>query len=462
MNARIRAQGNQGITVIGASSSSSSSHLRSSKLSLLSGRGRLLRLFLLFAAINAYLQFAWHNHFILSLEEGGENTPDEDHRGDASARPGKSVVVRILTNTTSTTNTTNATVSSRALHNRSLFFKPGSLKLSRKETIARCYRGPPENRYRHSKKPGSCLYSERHNLAFWLTGKAASSTIRSMAAQFWNVSAIKCSRLRESDYPNVTRIVTTRHPLDRFISSYKEVCYRLNLFNNKNPMKSVGIPKFHGFMDVVQNMTLIEKLDVLQAKSPDMLGVKMRMLQLFLDEWQGEIFDVHLAPQVELVMYVPGQEKMAQFDTVMETETLFRDLQSLGHRSGVVVTTAANNTTNVEMRARSRPYDSVDLSLLSEAALQKVCRIYARDFCCLNYPLPEPCRRRRRQHQQQQEQRDDGEQQYQYQVNNNKQQHGIANNDNTTTTRATASSMVMCEWVDDPEESDKVIKATLV
>lgn len=75
---------------------------------------------------------------------------------------------------------------------------------------------------------------------------------------------------------------------------------------------------------------------------------------------------------------------MNRYDVVMDTESLTEDLEDLAERVGAPRPAVPHS--------RSRKSDVLDLPSISNATRRKICRLTARDFCCLNYRMPEACR----------------------------------------------------------------------
>lgn len=110
------------------------------------------------------------------------------------------------------------------------------------------------------------------------------------------------------------------------------------------------------------------------------------MFEAFVQDYDREHnFDRHLDSQT-VKLWDPYGTGMARYDYVMETANLTQDLHVLADWVGAPLYPS-------EVKARRRTSDRLDVESLQDATIQKICRLFALDYCCLNYELPPACQR---------------------------------------------------------------------
>jgi len=147
------------------------------------------------------------------------------------------------------------------------------------------------------------------------------------------------------------------------------------------------IPKAYSrFLLVLDGKSEKEKQAIFRAETPELLRLKTKMFETFVHDYDGEtIFDRHLNSQT-IKLWDPYGPGMAKYDYIMEVPTLTQDLAFVANWVG-----APQYQTDV--KARNRETVHIDLESLSDETVQKICHLFALDYCCLNYELPPACQR---------------------------------------------------------------------
>jgi len=296
-------------------------------------------------------------------------------------------------------------------------FEPGSLPLNRSETISQCYAGPGSG----IRKIGcGCAWSDKYKLLFWYVGKTGSSTQRvvmkdSFEAEYKGQNK-PCKKFADKlETKSALKVVVTRHPIDLFISAVKEMFFRSRVFEEQTKN---NIPVEYGrFLKLLDGMDLKEKKKVEEAETPEHLKIKNAIFETFVADYDGENpFDGHLPLQMTK-MFRPDTDHadLQQFDMVLESKNLTEGLATLARRVGASVPPPIKKRDSSIVKARSLNEDA-----FKDETYQQMCRVLAPDLCCLNYEMPEPCR------------------------------------------RAPAGKRVMCEWVVTKDGNNRAIKSVLV
>lgn len=259
-------------------------------------------------------------------------------------------------------------LSPRLPNDASNFFFPGSLNLTRWETLNKCYVDPqiysdhlPSNAY--------CVVSSKYKLIYYLVPKSGSSTNRevmtaSLAGR--ETTTKECDKLAEEEDYRVIGFV--RDPSKRIYSSYEEAIAR-----KLNDVES--IPKhFNRFVEGLPNYKAYEKL----FSQPHLLTARFEQ---FLDDWDGkELFDNHLSLQSPLLAYPSGLTR--QFIWLGEVGNLDADWKEVSSLLGFPSPTV--------IHGRSFPR-RMNISLVTPHAKRRMCHLLALDYCCLNFPFPPEC-----------------------------------------------------------------------
>jgi len=257
---------------------------------------------------------------------------------------------------------------------RERFFEPGSLSLSRTEALNRCYVERKERRSDFN----MCTVSDVYHITYFMLPKSGSSTGRHVMKDVKHgfsgkeISRPECNRkLRDSEFLN---IVSVRNPLTRFFASYDEAFVRKLPSQHRIPLK------YRKFMEPFQGWVYNDYAELFD----DPAGVRLltKSFETFVRDYDGEIvYDEHLqlqAPQ----LWDNSQDKMFQFDLAFDTKELDAKFHELAVR--------VNAPPPRVIRGRSYPR-RFNTSALADVTYQKICRLAAIDFCCLNFPLPPAC-----------------------------------------------------------------------
>lgn len=273
------------------------------------------------------------------------------------------------------------TISKTAL-STPLRFDPGTLKMAKKDTISKCWTSSPRKQEQRIQSTQNCLYSSQYNVTVNLSGKTGTSTQKRVLGSTMDAEEVPCKSVPQGD--GIVRVATVREPLDRFISGYKEVLYRNDIYGEAEEEE---IPsEYSRFLQFVQGKSVQEKQDLFQAETPTLLQLKTNMFTTFVEDYDGEnVFDRHLNSQT-IKLWDPYGSGMAKYNVIMESSNLTSDLADLATLVGAPAYSK-------DVRARSRVSDRIDMDALPDQTIQKICRLFALDYCCLNYELPKACQR---------------------------------------------------------------------
>ncbi len=252
-------------------------------------------------------------------------------------------------------------------------FLPGSLDMDRGQVMQKCW----VDSQLYPIKSNICTYSETYNLLYMLLPKSGSSTGRHVMKHDFAAVEMQwrpCKKLLDKE--DVIKTVSVRNPLTRFYASYDESFVRKlghpDLIPAKyraymEPMKGWEYKNYSALFDTVEGVKFLTETFERFVRDYDGLGV----------------FDIHLSLQMPM-MWNTNNNCPHKFDVIFGTkdmDTAFADLaEKVGSPPPKVI------------RGRSYPR-RFNSSALSDATMQKICRLAAIDFCCLNFELPEPCRK---------------------------------------------------------------------
>ena len=204
--------------------------------------------------------------------------------------------------------------------------------------------------------------------------------------EVWNGTYGKCNKFeREGLEPGTVKVVATREPLDHFLSGYKEMMLRAKLYEEVMDNVYGRVPEeYSKFLDLVKDMDVKSRAVLKTSDKPEDLKIKAKMLEMFVRDFDGENnFDEHLTLQA--LKLRANSKRMRHFDYVLESETLTQDLEKLASITG------APKPPPVRKRAHSG--EPLGEDYVSDETFQKICKLRASDYCCLNYELPEQCRK---------------------------------------------------------------------
>jgi hypothetical protein len=250
--------------------------------------------------------------------------------------------------------------------------------------LPNCFKGyiHPNLRYPKAK---SCAYAPEYKTMLVMSGKTGSSTQRYIMKEMWNGTYGNCRKLEPETKRSDTKwVVATREPLDHFISGYKEMLWRVRLWTDPEHSEQ-RVPKASkSFLKVLEGWDVDRRLALRKSGKSEDLKTKNEMLESFVKEWDGSnVFDEHLGLQA--IKMRPNNQGMYTFDDTLESENLSEEMARLAKSIGAPVPPP--------VKKRSHEGEPVDVSLASEETIRKICRLRAQDYCCLNYELPEICKK---------------------------------------------------------------------
>jgi len=243
-------------------------------------------------------------------------------------------------------------------------FFPGTLNLSSLQTLDHCYADPIQfkNHY-HSYGPPMCTVSERHQLIYYHVQKAGSSSNRHNMKDYLDASeGTKHSSQCDALGYDYRRFSFFRDPQSWFQSVYLEL--------TRNP-EAKNIPDYLKSAIIIQNRK--------NRKNPKYMS---KMFGEFVEKWDGELFDTHLKLQTTQLSKNIGLSR--NFDFIGHIGTFRDDWKKMRKKYSLP------NISHT--RARETIY-KLDDSAVSPTTRQKVCRLLALDYCCLNIKLPQVCKK---------------------------------------------------------------------
>jgi hypothetical protein len=280
-----------------------------------------------------------------------------------------------LTITTIKNNLVTTTTAADENNNNNIFL-PGTIP-NRTQILKRCL---VPSSFRLSPNQG-CTISEKYHLIYHMTPKSGSSTGRHVIKNDFNgVDHMHgCDGTHYSN-TNWTQIVTLRNPTTRAFASYEEMFVR-----NINTYPINHIPR-----EFRQFFTPYEKFQYpnYSAMFDHAQGINQltRSYEQFMRDWDGTVFDMHLGSQVSYNLRRTsknGRPNANHLTYVFDTHNMDEAFQSLAQQVGL-----GKKPRVIKGRAYPR---RLNVSDVSAEAFQTMCRIYAVDYCCLNYELPMKC-----------------------------------------------------------------------
>jgi len=284
-----------------------------------------------------------------------------------------------------------------------LDFFPGTLSLSHVDTLMKCHADPKI--YRGHLKQGDktktktnvrVSYSKKHKLALVMLPKSGSSTARYHLKNDFDGTEKRKSLQHEAFKINgtmegVSVMSFVRDPLSRFYSQYEEAFVRTAPWVNDRPdhpfpFMHEGLNSYHEYEDVFcLSDTRNSRKDCTFRESQENGTLKDRF-ERFVREWDGlSIFDVHLVLQVPLMSTSSGEP--LHITQLYNTTDAKRSWERIAEKYNVTL----GSKGVIKGRSYPRRFKS---ELVSKEIQRRICELTLLDYCCLNLPLPEVCRRK--------------------------------------------------------------------
>jgi len=215
-----------------------------------------------------------------------------------------------------------------------------------------------------------------------MTPKSGSSTGRHVVKNDFDGTDYMsgCNVPRGEDASKWMQIATLRNPATRAFASYEEMFVRRlgNLKHIPAPFQAFMKP-FEGFL-YPNYSAMFDK--------PAEVAKLTRAYERFMKDWDGKtVFDMHLERQVLYNVRrdasIPGRATSRHLSLVFDTHKMQEAFEWLAIEKNL------DHTPKV-IRGRAYPR-RMNVSDVSDEAMQAMCRFYALDFCCLNYELPAAC-----------------------------------------------------------------------
>mmetsp|Transcript_17058 Transcript_17058/g.33286 ORF Transcript_17058/g.33286 Transcript_17058/m.33286 type:complete len:378 (+) Transcript_17058:32-1165(+) len=265
-------------------------------------------------------------------------------------------------------------------------FAPGSLSMTRAESMKKCW-VDPKGMYRTHFGDYLCVVSESQKMVFYHVRKSGSSTGREVATKTFGGRDMQNCKRRAADIKNYYTVAFVRNPITRFFASYEEMFVR-TLGNHRVPKQ------FDVFHADLENYKAYERIfcgpdaDLPrrgQKKPCDQVltretGELAHRFERFVKAWDGTMFEQHLGFQAPVLSSNDG--KPFRLDFIGDTKHTDEHWQQIGKHL---------NVPKVEV-IRGRAYPRrMNITYIQTETYERICRLAAIDFCCLNFELPPQC-----------------------------------------------------------------------
>lgn len=256
-----------------------------------------------------------------------------------------------------------------------LVFEPGSLKLPRAEVFKQCFVSPSYYKEHFNHNDNLCAISTPHKLFYYHIPKSGSSTSREVFVKGFSGKDYQHCPLKHQGYSSHKKVAIVRDPISRFYAGYDEAFARVlnSLQAGHDPIPDWLVTIWDGFptyKEYEKNFNTAETL---------------RRFEAFANLWDGRtVFDDHIRLQAPILA---DQNTGLPFDMdyLGEVHDMVNSWNGIGALVGQSVDTELSS---IRGRTYPRRFNTKDVSDLT---LQRVCRLAAIDFCCLNFPLPPAC-----------------------------------------------------------------------
>jgi len=278
-----------------------------------------------------------------------------------------------------TTITTNKDNDDATNNNHNLFL-PGSLNMTRLETLQRCYIDPKRYKF-HLQTPEKLHVSQNHQLIYRGNPKAGSTGSRQrMQTYFPPIDPVfmVCrddhNQTLYEQYQNYFTFTFVREPTQHFVSGYKEMLLRWQRFYEHHPAGHQ--PPAH-LQQFASNVTQLDHQN-------DADGVRQAFESFVTEHYHGYLVpNNHVSFQSTRLL--PRKEHCIELDTIYDLEDMNHVFESMLQKHN-----KTNVTKIIQGKLRHKPYH-IDKPNVSLRVKHKICHMLALDYCCLNYKLPEEC-----------------------------------------------------------------------
>jgi hypothetical protein len=301
--------------------------------------------------------------------------------------------------------------------NGQIRFRPGTIAMSTTETLQHCHVNM--NTYKaHFDKLFSIQVSvsDKYKLIYRNIPKSASSSSRTTMQDYFDGEdrRMKHYQLNKAVLEqNYTLISFIRDPLERFYSSYDEAFLRMGpwwgageLAEEKPALHKVYMSNKHKvdpYPYLYEGMTTLDDFrkmycpgELLEQKNGYLKCVDVETIdqgnltsrfEQFVRDYDGtDPFDNHLKLQVAFLLFnSKSHGAPLPVSAIYNASSAHEEWGNIAREKGVIL----HDDEMTHGRKRPRRFN---LNLVRNATKQKICKILALDYCCLNLELPDVCR----------------------------------------------------------------------
>mmetsp|Transcript_709 Transcript_709/g.1086 ORF Transcript_709/g.1086 Transcript_709/m.1086 type:complete len:428 (+) Transcript_709:181-1464(+) len=264
-------------------------------------------------------------------------------------------------------------------------FLPGSLPWSITETFSKCYVNEKLYNQQLRTAHSVCTYSEKEDFLFIFVPKCASTTLKRVMETEFSVKFSQpkvCLKYIAKTGDEVTMVAGVRDPFARFLSAFQEFMLRRVIHHDFHTEALIHIPEENReFAAQFVNLSSLDYSNFI--KRPKGKALLMDSYEKFVRGYKDfNAYDLHVHLQVP---YLTERSEKHQFDYIFDVTNMTDELNYVMRRLGRKQPIQKILSKRVALSAKSSTIN------VSRATAEKVCRINALDFCCLNMKLPEEC-----------------------------------------------------------------------
>ena len=256
-------------------------------------------------------------------------------------------------------------------------FVPGTLNMSQLQTYEKCFVDPCRYEH-HLSNRVKCVNSDRYKLSYFMVGKAGSSTCRNIMGNHFGASEDRCYDRDGVKSNGFFRFTFVREPSERFIAAFQ---HTLTLSFKGNTRVKIPERHYKSFSEPFANMTVPSDFTKSLA-TKEGNRVAFQAMQQFLTEYDANYpLDGHMALQIpRFANSKTGRTR--PLEAVYDKSSMDEQFQKLAEQ------VQAPPPQMVHAHER-RHY--IDTKNLTDQEKIHICKLFALDYCCLNYKLPEVC-----------------------------------------------------------------------